>query len=391
MTRGELRAVVAAAGIMAVRMLGLFMVYPLLVPYARTLPGSDAFLAGASLGVYGLTQGLLQLPLGALSDRWGRRRVLALGLGLLIAGSLLAAFAHGIVPLLLGRALQGTGAVGSVALASVADRVDVDNRVKAMAFVGVAIGGAFVLAIFFGPLIAGWGGVPAVFACTAFLALLALVALVPGVSAGTPRLGTPPLLPTLRNLLARSEVRRVDYGIFVQHAALTLFFVAFPAFLARRLGLPPDDSWRFYLPVLLVAGVVMGPLVPRLEKGGRAERALAPSFLVAAAALAALAFLPGRIALELSAAVYFVAFTLLETLLPAVLSRRLPEEARGTGMGLYSSAQFFGIFAGGLIGGLLLDGGARSVFVLAAGLLVTSGVVSARFPRGAGTSPHASG
>jgi predicted MFS family arabinose efflux permease len=392
LTRSELGAALAAAAIMATRMLGLFMVYPLLVPYARTLAGSDAFLAGASLGVYGLTQGCLQLPLGALSDRWGRRRVLALGLGLLCAGSLVAAFVRGIVPLLVGRALQGTGAVGSVALASVGDRVRPEHRVKAMAVIGVAIGGSFVLAILLGPVVAGWGGVRSVFGFTALLALLALVVFVPGMPAGRPPGDAPPLLRTLRGLLARADVRRTDYGIFVQHAALTLFFVAFPTVLARRVGLAPVDSWRFYLPVLIVALLLVGPIVPRLEKGARAEGALAPSFLVAAAALLALAFLPGRIALWVSAAVYFVAFTLLETLLPAVLSRRLPPEARGSGMGLYSSAQFLGIFMGGLVGGLLLSSGVRPVFFLAALLLVSSGFLARRLPNSpSATSSTASG
>ena len=391
MSREESRAALAAGAIMATRMLGLFMIYPLLVPYARALPGSGAFLAGASLGVYGLTQGVFQLPLGALSDRWGRRRVLALGLGLLCAGSLLAALVRGIVPLLLGRALQGTGAVGSVALASVGDRVGGEHRVKAMAVVGAAIGGAFVLAIILGPLVAGWGGVRAVFALTAVLALLALVSFVPGMPAGPPPGGVPPLLPTLRGLLARPDVRRADYGIFAQHAALTLFFVAFPAFLVRRWGLGLEDSWRFYLPVLLVALLVVGPLVPWLEKGGRAERTVAPAFLLAAVALLALALLPGRLALGLAAGVYFVAFTLLETLLPALLSRRLPPEARGSGMGLYSSAQFLGIFAGGLAGGAFLPWGARAVFLLAAFLLVSSGLVTGLFPGARTASPRASG
>lgn len=387
MTSGEVRAALGAGAIMATRMLGLFMVYPLLVPYARALPGSDAFLAGASLGVYGLTQGSLQIPLGRLSDLWGRRRVLALGFLFLLAGSLLAALARGIVPLLLGRALQGAGAVGSVALAAVGDRVREEHRTKAMGLVGALIGVSFVLALLLGPLVAGVAGVRGIFALVAILALLALLVLVPAMPAGGAPVPPPPLWPTLKGLLARPEVRRADYGIFAQHAGLTLFFVAFPALLLRRWGLGPDASWRFYLPVLLVALVVAGPLVPRLETERRARGALRVAVSASALALGALALLPGRIALLAAALVYFAAFTLLETLLPATLSRVLPPERRGAGMGLYSSAQFFGILTGGLAGGLLLPAGPRAVLASAA-LLLGSWVLVLR--RGPGAGPGAS-
>ncbi len=391
MRRAELSAALGAGAIMATRMLGLFMVYPLLVPYARSLPGSGAFLAGASLGVYGLTQGLLQIPLGALSDRWGRRRVLALGLVLLVIGSLIAALAHGIVGLLVGRALQGAGAIGSVALASISDRVHEDQRVKAMAVVGAAIGGAFVLALLLGPLVADGFGVSGVFALTAVLALVALVAFVPSMPAQPLPGRAVSLIPTLRGLLARPAVRRADYGIFAQHAAFTLVFVFLPALLVHRWGLAPSASWRFYVPVLLVALLVVGPLVPRLERGRKAEGALRPAFLVSAVALLVLAFLPGRIALAAAGVAYFAAFTLLEAILPAVLSRRLPPETRGSGMGLYSSAQFLGIFVGGLVGGLLLASGDRPGLVVAALLLVSSGVVTGRLVEPPSASPRASG
>ncbi|MDE2195862.1 MAG: MFS transporter [Gammaproteobacteria bacterium] len=356
MTGAERRAALSLAGIFSLRMLGLFMIYPVFALYARTLPDATPFTIGLALGVYGLTQALLQIPFGFLSDRWGRKPIIAAGLVLFAAGSVLAALAHSMDGIIAGRLLQGAGAVGSAILALAADLTREQHRTKAMAVIGMTIGLAFGLAVVAGPVLYRWIGVPGIFWLTAGLALAGigvLFGLVPQ-PAKSPVQEDAEAVPALfRRVLAHRELLRLDFGILAQHAILTASFLSVPLVL-RTAGVQAHDQWFIYLPVLVVSVLAMVPFIIVAERRARMK----PVFLggIAALAVAQLLLLlaPGRLPLVLLALLlFFTAFNLLEASLPSLISRLAPPHAKGTALGVYSSSQFFGIFLGGALGGWL--------------------------------------
>ena len=369
--RREIAAVAALAGIMVLRLLGLFMVYPVFAPYAEGLPGATGTTVGLALGIYGLTQASLQMPLGLLSDRIGRRPVIAGGLVVFAAGSLIAAEAGSIGGVIAGRAIQGCGAIGATVLALVADSTRAAYRTRAMAGIGMAIGAAFGLALVVGPLLQQAVGVPGIFALTGALGLLGIGLLATAVPA-PPRSGrrrdAEPVPALLGAAMRDGDLLRLDAGIFTIHAVLTAGFVAIPLVLRDEAGLAPSGQWPFYL-VLLGASVAgMMPLLRFAERRGRDARYVLVGGMGAFAAVhAALLLAPGRMGVIGAAlAVFFSVFNALEALLPSMTSRRAPAGARGSAMGLFSSAQFLGIFVGGAAGGAIHEAwGTQGVFVFA--------------------------
>jgi MFS family permease len=373
MTGAERRAALSLAGIFSLRMLGLFMIYPVFAVYARTLPDATAATIGLALGIYGLTQALLQLPFGFLSDRIGRKRVIAAGLVLFVIGSVIAALSHSIYGIILGRLLQGAGAVGSAVLALAADLTREQHRTKAMAIIGVTIGASFGLAVVAGPLLDGWIGVPGIFWLTAVLAALGIVvlyALVPRPVFSRIHREAEAVPALFKRVLTARELQRLDFGIFVLHAILTASFLSMPLVL-RQAGVPLHDQWYVYLPLLVLSVLFMVPLIVLAER-----RAMKPVFLAMVAAVLAsqllLLFGHGSLLLVLIAIlVFFTGFNLLEASLPSLISRVAPADAKGTAMGVYSSSQFLGIFAGGALGGWLQGHwGLGGVFGLCAALAV---------------------
>ncbi len=367
MTRKELHATGALAAVFATRLLGLFMIYPVFAAYARHLEGATAEMIGLALGAYGLTQGLLQIPFGLLSDRIGRKVVIAGGLVLFGVGSAVAALSGSIEGVLIGRILQGMGAVGSVVLALVADLTREEVRTRAMAIVGVTIGLAFVVAIAVGPLLAAVIGVPGIFWLTAALALfgiavtLLLVPTPPRVVRHRDAEAVPALL--LRVLRDR-ELLRLDFAIFSLHAILTASFLAVPALLGRALHLGSAAEWKLYLPVLAASIVLMVLAVLLAEKGSRMKEVFVATIMVLAGSLLALA-LGGASAIVVVAGLvlFFAAFNTMEAVLPSLITTTAPAGAKGTATGVYSSAQFLGIFFGGAVGGwALATGGGGAVF-----------------------------
>ncbi len=371
MTGDERRASIALAGIFSLRMLGLFMIYPVFALWARRLPDASEFTIGLALGVYGLTQALFQIPLGFLSDRLGRKRVIASGLLVFAAGSVVAALSHSIDGIILGRLLQGAGAVGSATLALAADLTSEHNRTKAMAIIGMTIGVSFSLALVAGPVLNRWIGVPGIFWLTAMLALLGigvLYGLVPKPAMSSVHADAEPVASLFKRVLTDRELLRLDFGIFVQHAILTASFLSVPLVL-KRAGVSLHDQWFVYLPVLVVSVICMLPLIITAERGR-----MKPIFLASVATLCVsqLLLLLGHDELLLVIAallVFFTAFNLLEASLPSLISRVAPAEAKGTALGIYSSSQFFGIFVGGALGGWLQGvWGISGVFGLCASL-----------------------
>ena len=369
----EFRAAAALAAVFSVRLLGLFMIYPVFAAYAGALAGANPYLIGEALGIYGLSQGLLQIPFGLLSDRVGRKVMIVLGLILFGAGSAVAAVSTTIGGVIIGRALQGAGAVGSVILALVADLTGEDSRTAAMAMVGITIGASFIVALLAGPVVANFIGVSGIFWLMVALALVG-IAITQFVVPNPPRIRVhrdAEAVPALLGAVLRNrELLRLDVGIFALHAMLTASFLVVPGLLRGTLDVPVGKQWMVYLPVLLLSVVVMVPAIVVAEK----YRRMKGVFVGAVAALFASQLMlyggAGNLYVLLAALlVFFSAFNVMEASLPSLITKAAPADAKGTAMGLYSSLQFLGIFAGGVIGGFANQhGGNAAVFALTAAL-----------------------
>jgi len=364
MLASERRSVGIVALVGMFRMFGLFALLPVLSIYAAELDGATPLLIGLSVGAYGLTQAAFQVPLGVLSDRLGRVPVILAGLVVFAAGSLLAAFSDSIHGVIIGRFLQGAGAISSTLTALLADATRVEVRTRTMAVYGIGVGSSILLALILGPVIAGKGGVPAVFLATAVFAgvaaaMLALLPRRPPRPSPIDRPGfsvalTPPLL-------------RLDLYIFLLHAMLTAMFVALPFVLRNGLGLPLADHWQLYVSALLASLIGTVPLIladDRQGKGWTVQLALVLQLCgVLLLALAGRSVLPVVAAMAL----FFAGLNFLEAALPARLSILANEHQRGASLGVFSSAQFLGAFAGGLAGGWLLSSGSpNDVFLVSA-------------------------
>lgn len=355
MTRLEMRYILSLGSIFACRMLGLFMVLPVFSLYAQQLPGATPLLIGLALGGYGLTQALFQLPFGLCSDFLGRKKVIAIGLIIFAIGSLVAGVAHSIEGIIVGRALQGVGAVGSTIIAFAADLSQPKDRPKAMGIIGATIGASFTAALILGPVLTRWFTVADLFLLTASLSLLSLLVLwrtLPNHHAITPTARLTRV--RLTGLMQHTALWRLNGSILLSHAILTALFVVLP--LQMQHQLVAHQQWQLYLPVFLIALVVIGGLMRRLRHTHQQQRYF--RWCVALMALSLLGFcypMPHVWLLGGFLCAFFISFTLLEALLPSMVSSMAPEDLRGTAIGLYSSCQFLGIFCGGLLGGWLLE------------------------------------
>nr|WP_297460399.1 MFS transporter [uncultured Halomonas sp.] len=352
----ERRAIVGLASLYATRMLGLFMVLPVLALYADDFKGATPLLIGLALGVYGLTQALLQIPFGLLSDRIGRKVVIAGGLLLFALGSAVAAEATTIGGIIVGRCLQGSGAVAGAIMALLADQTREEIRTAAMATIGLSIGVAFAVAMVVGPLIAGSFGLPGVFWLTAALALLSLVVLWRLVPAAPRRARHRDVgldRSQLRDTLTRGDLLRLDFSIFALHLILMAAFVAVPFRLVDA-GIAADQHGWVYLAVMGLAFVAMVPLVIVAEKRRRMKHVFLGTVAGMALVLLALGELGHQRWLLFGLLwAFFVGFNLLEATLPSMISKLAPAGAKGTAMGIYSTSQFLGAFLGGVLGGVL--------------------------------------
>lgn len=361
------RNIAALASLYAFRMLGLFMVLPVLMLYADDYQHSTAFLMGLALGAYGFSQALLQIPFGIWSDRWGRKPVIALGLIVFAIGSVIAAVADTVYGLIFGRFLQGAGAIASALMAMVGDLTSEENRTKAMAAIGASIGVAFSIALIVGPLISSFGGPAAIFWLTAAFALLGLAILI-WILPNPPRSAGPTTNTNLLgSVLKNPHLLRLDWGILVLHFVLMANFVVLPTLLQSVLDLEGDRHWQVYLPLLALAFLAMLPFIILAERKGRVKQV----FLAAVALLGLMQFTLAlglyKLALPLLVCLFFffMAFNLLEASLPSLISKTVPSHMRGTANGIYSTSQFAGAFLGGSLGGAVLTwGGVSGVFIL---------------------------
>ncbi len=374
MSPAELRATIGLAGVYGLRMFGLFIILPVFAFYAEDLPGGNNYtLIGIALGAYGLTQAILQIPFGWLSDRIGRKPVIYLGLILFAIGSLIAALAVDIYWVILGRIIQGAGAISAAVMALAADLTREEHRTKAMATIGMTIGTVFAISLIVAPVLNQWIGVPGIFAMTGVLALLAMIVvkkIIPDPQISRFHSDTEASAASFGSVLRDTQLLRLNYGIFALHATLMALWLVVPLTL-REAGMAADDHWQIYLPVLLLSIVLIIPAIIYAEK-----RAQLKFVFIAAIAL----LLIGQVLLAttfdsiwgtaIALLVFFTAFNLLEASLPSLISKIAPVGAKGTAIGVYSSTQFLGAFVGAAVGGYLFGNYGSSALYTFCGLLL---------------------
>jgi len=382
-----LRSVAPLAGIYALRMLGLFMILPVFALYAEHLRGSTPMLTGLALGAFGLTMALLQIPFGMMSDRLGRKPVIAAGLLIFALGGVVAALSDSITGVIIGRLLQGSGAIAAAVMALIADLTDESERTRAMAVFGIGIGASFTLALILGPMLNTHIGVTGLFwLATAFgmigIAMLYLFVPNPAQSHVHRDVEAEPL--QLKKIVSDRQLLRLDAGIFFLHTMMTATFISLPFALRNDVGLPTQSHVWFYLPVLLASVAAMIPLIIVAEKYRKMKQVFTACVLALIAAEGLLALTHHVMAgLVTGTFIYFVAFNVLEASLPSLVSRMAPAAGKGTAMGVYSTSQFFGAFCGGVTGGMMYGMfGVAGVFLSGAGialiwLLICRGM---RFP-----------
>jgi predicted MFS family arabinose efflux permease len=358
MSPPEIRAVVSLAGLYALRMLGLFMVLPVISLYGPDLIGYTPALLGLAIGAYGLTQALLQIPFGLCSDRIGRKPIIVIGLIIFALGSVVAAQATTMSELIIGRCIQGGGAIASTLMALLSDLTREENRTKAMASVGASIGLSFSVALVLGPLLSGWVGLSglfwltAIFACAGIFVVWKIVP-TPLVSARHRDAGA--VVSQIGSVLKNKELLRLDAGIMVLHGVLVALFIIIPSLLVSQVGLDKSTHWWVYLPIMLLSFVLMVPFIIIGEKKQRMKEALLFAIALMILSLSIIIVWPTAVGICSALLLFFIAFNLLEASLPSLISKISPAAAKGTAMGAYSSSQFMGAFIGGALGGWILQ------------------------------------
>ena len=340
--------------VMSVRMLGLFMLFPVMSVYASEYDNSTPFLVGMAIGVYGLTQALLQIPFGYLSDSFGRKPILIIGLIIFFLGSVLAANTSNLILVVLGRALQGGGAISAVLMAFLADSVNEENRAKANAFVGFQIGVAFMLSLLIGPIISSKVGLQGLFWTIALLSLIAML-IVFSLEHSKPITYYKLSLIAFKETLTK-ELVTLDLSIFSLHLILAAGFIVMPILIVENQIVSMVDNWHLYLPAIFLSFIGMLPLIIISEKFKKTKYILMLCILLLI--ISQFIFLNASLSFQLfliTLTIFFIAFNSVEALLPSLLSRTASSSKRGLAMGIFSTSQFLGTFFGGAIGGLIYD------------------------------------
>lgn len=371
----EVRASSSLASIYGLRMLGMFLILPIFAIYAETLPNHPShLLIGLALGAYGLTQAIFQLPFGMASDRYGRKRVIYFGLVIFAIGSLVAALAHSIEMVIIGRAIQGAGAVSAAVTALVADLTREEHRTKAMAMIGGTIGITFALSLILGPALNRWIGVPGIFAMTGILTLIAIVVVrfvVPDPVVSRFHSDAEAATGKLKEVLANTQLLRLNFGIFALHAAQMAMFVVVPFAIKQSSGMNENDHWQIYLPVLVLSFVLMVPAIIYGEKRAKLKQVFVGAVAMMLGAQLLFAFSINQFwGIVISLGAYFIAFNVLEASLPSIITKVAPAASKGTAIGVYNTSQSLGVFVGGAFGGYLSHyHGYASVFVFCSVLM----------------------
>ncbi|WP_206997346.1 MFS transporter [Trinickia mobilis] len=376
MSAPEMRATVSLAAIFALRMLGLFMIMPVFSIYAKTIPGGDnVLLVGIALGAYGVTQSMLYIFYGWASDKIGRKPVIATGLLIFAIGSFVAALGHDMTWIIVGRVIQGMGAVSSAVIAFIADLTAEEHRTKAMAMVGGSIGVSFAVAIVGAPIVFQWVGMNGLFALVGVFSLLAIgVVLWVVPDAPKPVHVRAPFAEVLHNV----ELLRLNFGVLVLHATQTALFLVVPRILEAG-GLPVASHWKVYLPVMGLAFVMMVPAIIAAEKRGKMKPVLLGAIALILIGQLLLGAAPHTI-LSVAAIlfVYFLGFNILEASQPSLVSKLAPGQRKGAAAGVYNTTQSIGLALGGVVGGWLLKvDGQSAVFYACSGLVFAWLIIAA--------------
>jgi len=369
MTTAEKRAGASLAAIFALRMLGLFLILPVFAVHAREIPGGDNLtLVGLAIGAYGLTQAFLQIAYGVASDRFGRKPVIVFGLLLFVVGSIVAALAGSIETIIVGRVLQGAGAISAAVTALAADLTRDQHRTKVMAMIGSSIGLVFAISMVAAPLLYTAVGMDGIFWLTAVLAFAAIgvVLYVVPAAPAVPRAPAGSFADVLRD----AQLMRLNGGVFALHLIQTAMWVLVPAALVAGGGLPLSEHWKVYLPAVLLSFALMVPAVIVAERRGRMKAVFSGAVaLLLIVQIGLYAFGQGLLPLGLWLTLFFVAFNVLEAILPSWISRVAPAHSKGAALGLYNTLQSVGLFLGGMVGGWVAQHFGAGAVNLVCGLL----------------------
>ncbi len=372
----ERRAVFGLSVIYGLRMFGLFLLLPVLAIHADTLAYSTPLLVGLTIGGYGIAQAIFQIPFGLMSDKFGRKKIITFGLFLFLLGSVIAGFSENIYSMLFGRILQGSGAIAAAVLALTADLTRENQRSKAMAIIGVSIGGSFMLAFIVAAPLVSLIGFSGLFFVTALLAMMAITALwlyVPNQLA-RPSRDVKFVVSDFVGLFKHPHLMRLNLGIFVLHCVLTAMFVVVPLLLVERLNMSPVTHWKLYIPVMLASVVLMIPMIIASANKAMIMRVflIAICLLILAQIGLYVSNLDSFYSIASCLLVFFVGFNALEALLPSLVTRLSPAANKGTAVGIYNTFQFSGVFIGGAVGGFLMgESGVDAVFVFCGVLLLS--------------------
>ena len=381
MSRDEKRAGVSLASIFALRMLGLFLILPVFAIHAQTIPGGDDLtLVGVALGAYGLTQAMFQIPFGMAADSFGRKRVIVFGLLLFAIGSAVAALAGDIWWTIFGRVLQGAGAISAAVTALAADLTREQHRTKVMAMIGSSIGLVFALSLVAAPALYAAIGMSGIFWLTAILAVAA-IGLVTHVVPPAPPLPPGPK-PAFRDVLLDTQLLRLNFGIFTLHMVQMAMFVVVPGLLIRYGDLPLASHWKIYLPAVLASFVLMVPAIIVAEKRNKVQAVFVTAIGLLLATLLGM-WLGSTSFMVVAGGLlsFFVAFNILEAMLPSLISRVAPPNAKGAALGVYNTTQALGLFVGGAMGGWLVKNfDAGAVFGGAAAMVALWLLAAATMP-----------
>ncbi|MBA4381778.1 MAG: MFS transporter [Sideroxydans sp.] len=375
MTSFERRASIGLASIYGLRMLGLFIILPIFALYAEDLPGGHShFLIGIALGAYGLTQAILQIPAGWLSDRYGRKPIIITGLLLFAAGSFIAASADDIYWIIAGRVIQGAGAINAAVMALTADLTREEHRTKAMAMIGITIGITFAISMVLSPILyqlIGMAGIFTLIGVLAFVSIAMVIWFIPNPAITRFHSDTQANTSKLKDVLRNKDLLRMDFGVFTLHAILMSVFMQVP-FILRANGLDIQHQWQVYLPVMLIAFVLMVPPIIIAEKKAKLKQVFMLAIVMAAIAQIGIYLLQDSLwGVAISLLIFFTAFNVLEATQPSIVSKISPLDAKGTAMGVFSSVQFLGAFFGSAMGGLLMQVyGGNAVLIFAVVMLV---------------------